>query len=254
LIHPAVPRRVLRAEGYAALESALTLEVRRAREADPLRPIDLLVGSNLLGIHLRRLLARRLGALADVRTSTFLDLARARAERALAGEGQRPLPPLGDDLIIGGIVSSLPSGGTFDPVRETPGFRAVGVAHSEYPISALATAPDGRLFITFRDTTLESPTKGDWVGWVGKYEDIVDGREGQYRVRLMDNTKGADCTYPGTAVLGRLEGRRHGACLLAAGIRRQDACIVGVQGKDRCARLVPQGLHRRLNGRMQVAP
>src|SRR5207244_3387173 len=27
----------------------------------------------------------------------------------------------------------------------TPGFRAVGVAHSAYPISSLALAPDGRL-------------------------------------------------------------------------------------------------------------
>jgi len=61
--------------------------------------------------------------------------------------------------------------------------------------------PDGRLFITFRDTTRESPTKGDWVGWVGRYEDIVEGRQGQYRVRLMDNTQGADCAYPGLEVL-----------------------------------------------------
>ena len=62
-------------------------------------------------------------------------------------------------------------------------------------------APDGRLFISFRDTTHVSATKGDWVGWVGKYEDIVNGSEGQYRVRIMDNTKGADCTYPGVEVL-----------------------------------------------------
>ncbi|MFB0553624.1 MAG: sialidase family protein [Phycisphaerae bacterium] len=62
-------------------------------------------------------------------------------------------------------------------------------------------APDGRLFISFRDTTHESPTKGDWVGWVGTYEDIVNGREGQYRVRLMDNHKQADCAYPGLEVL-----------------------------------------------------
>ncbi len=62
-------------------------------------------------------------------------------------------------------------------------------------------APDGRLFITFRDTTLESPTKGDWVGWVGTYQDIVDGKEGQYRVRLMDNHRGADCAYPGLELL-----------------------------------------------------
>lgn len=62
-------------------------------------------------------------------------------------------------------------------------------------------APDGRLFVTFRDTTHESPTKGDWVGWVGTYEDIVGGREGQYRVRLMDNHKSADCAYPGLELL-----------------------------------------------------
>lgn len=62
-------------------------------------------------------------------------------------------------------------------------------------------APDGRLFITFRDTTHLSPTKGDWVGWVGTYEDIVSGREGQYRVRLMDNTRAADCAYPGLELL-----------------------------------------------------
>ncbi len=62
-------------------------------------------------------------------------------------------------------------------------------------------APDGRLFISFRDTTFESPTKGDWVGWVGTYDDIVQGREGQYRVRLMDNTKGSDCAYPGVEIL-----------------------------------------------------
>ena len=47
--------------------------------------------------------------------------------------------------------------------------------------------PDGRLFISFRDRTHVSSTWGDWVGWIGTYEDIVHGREGQYRVRLMDN-------------------------------------------------------------------
>ncbi|QDT46661.1 BNR/Asp-box repeat protein [Symmachiella dynata] len=61
--------------------------------------------------------------------------------------------------------------------------------------------PDGRLFISFRDTTHESPTKGDWVGWVGTYDDIVNGTEGQYRVRLMDNHRGADCAYPAVELL-----------------------------------------------------
>lgn len=62
-------------------------------------------------------------------------------------------------------------------------------------------APDGRLFISFRDMARESPTRGDWVGWVGTYEDIVAGRRGQYRVRLMDNKKDTDCCYPGVEVL-----------------------------------------------------
>lgn len=62
-------------------------------------------------------------------------------------------------------------------------------------------APDGRIFISFRDTTHESSTHGDWVGWVGRWEDIADLREGQYRVRLEDNTKGGDCAYPALEVL-----------------------------------------------------
>jgi hypothetical protein len=62
-------------------------------------------------------------------------------------------------------------------------------------------APDGRLFITFRDTTRSSPTWGDWVGWVGTYDDIVKGRQGRYRVRIMDNTKAADCAYPALELL-----------------------------------------------------
>jgi hypothetical protein len=60
---------------------------------------------------------------------------------------------------------------------------------------------DGRLFISFRDTAAPSPTRGDWVAWVGTYDDIIRGREGQFRLRLMDNTHEWDCAYPGVEVL-----------------------------------------------------
>lgn len=60
---------------------------------------------------------------------------------------------------------------------------------------------DGRLFITFRDMGPQSPTKGDWVAWVGAYDDVMNGRPGQYRLRLMDNTDAWDSTYPGLEVL-----------------------------------------------------
>ena len=44
-------------------------------------------------------------------------------------------------------------------------------------------------------------TQGDWVAWVGVYEDLALGREGQYQVRLKDNHVGADFAYPGVEVL-----------------------------------------------------
>lgn len=92
------------------------------------------------------------------------------------------------------VIFSDDEGKTWTPPREVPG-SLTGDRHTA------VYAPDGRLFISFRDTTLESPTKGDWVGWVGRYEDIVTGEEGQYRVRLKDNHKGADCAYPGVLIL-----------------------------------------------------
>ena len=90
----------------------------------------------------------------------------------------------------GHVIFSNDEGVTWTAPREVPG-SLTGDRHTA------RYAPDGRLFISFRDQTLESSTRGDWVGWVGTYDDIVKGREGQYRVRLMDNTRGADCAYPG---------------------------------------------------------
>ena len=92
------------------------------------------------------------------------------------------------------VIFSNDEGKTWTQPREVPA-ALTGDRHT-----ARYTA-DGRLFISFRDRTHESPTPGDWVAWVGTYEDIVSGREGQYRVRLMDNTKGADCAYPPVEVL-----------------------------------------------------
>jgi hypothetical protein len=92
------------------------------------------------------------------------------------------------------VVFSNDEGKTWSTPIELPG-SLTGDRHTG------RYAPDGRLFVTFRDTTHESPTKGDWVGWVGTYNDIVSGREGQYRVRLMDNHKAADCAYPGLELL-----------------------------------------------------
>ena len=64
-------------------------------------------------------------------------------------------------------------------------------------------APDGRLVIVFRDTGGDygSPTSTHFVAWVGRYEDIVRSRDGQYRVKLLHSYKGGDNGYPGLEVL-----------------------------------------------------
>ena len=62
-------------------------------------------------------------------------------------------------------------------------------------------AEDGRLFISFRDTVEESKFFGDWVAWIGTFEDLEKGNEGAYRVRLSDNHHRGDCAYPGVELL-----------------------------------------------------
>lgn len=92
------------------------------------------------------------------------------------------------------IVFSDDNGVTWTQPREVPetltGDRHVG-----------RYAPDGQLVLSFRDTGLESSTQGDWVAWVGTFDDLEQGREGAYRVRLMDNHHAWDCAYPGLEVL-----------------------------------------------------
>lgn len=93
----------------------------------------------------------------------------------------------------------------------------------------LRYAPDGRLLVVFRDISplrfrsdldkqakergevnlsevakaigLGSPTEGDWVGWVGTWNDLVKGKKGEYRIRFKDNIHGWDCCYPGVELL-----------------------------------------------------
>ena len=92
------------------------------------------------------------------------------------------------------VIFSNNEGRSWTPPRELPA-SLTGDRHTA------RYAADGRLFISFRDRTHETLTFGDWVAWVGTYSDILNGTEGQYRVRLMDNTKGADCAYPPVEIL-----------------------------------------------------
>lgn len=88
------------------------------------------------------------------------------------------------------VVFSDDEGRTWTPPRPLS-IGLIGDRHTA------AYGPDGRLVVVFRDTNRSSPTNGDWCAWVGTYEDIAQGRLGQYRVRLAHNTWGWDCGYSG---------------------------------------------------------
>ena len=60
------------------------------------------------------------------------------------------------------------------------------------------TLPDGRLVIVFRNASPNAKDKG-FIAWVGTYEDIKQGKPGQYRVSLLKTFK--DGFYPGIHLL-----------------------------------------------------
>lgn len=92
------------------------------------------------------------------------------------------------------VIFSNDEGRTWSAPRELP-LALTGDRHTA------KYSHDGRLFIAFRDMAKDSVTAGDWVGWVGTYEDIVKNQPGQYRIRFMDNKNRWDSTYPGVELL-----------------------------------------------------
>lgn len=97
------------------------------------------------------------------------------------------------------VIFSHDEGVTWSEPRELP-LTLTGDRHTgKY-------GPDGRLMISFRcrspkQSVQDRPFEGDWVSWVGTWEDLYHGREGQYFLRFKENTKGYDTTYPGVEVL-----------------------------------------------------
>jgi len=69
--------------------------------------------------------------------------------------------------------------------------------------------PDGRYVIAFRDQAVGSPTRGQFTAWVGTFDDLRCGRNGQYRIHLLHHhgLRGKfpggpwDTGYPGVELL-----------------------------------------------------
>lgn len=107
-----------------SLESALSAGVAGARLGDPLQPVSVLVPSNLLAVHLRRVLSSGRGH-ANVHFETLVDLARRVAEPLLLAKGLKEVSMLGQRILIREVLGNAVSDGSyFSPVRAQPGFEA----------------------------------------------------------------------------------------------------------------------------------
>jgi hypothetical protein len=99
------------------------------------------------------------------------------------------------------VAFSNDEGETWSQPREAPQV-LMGERHkAQYdPVS-------GRLLITFRQIIRKERNDGedqwiagDWCAWVGTYEDLYEGRMGEYYIRLMQDFTG-DCGYAGNVAL-----------------------------------------------------
>ncbi len=86
------------------LETALCDRLAEIRRVDPLAPLTVLVGSNLLGAYLRRNLSEKCGGLFNVRFATFADLATLIARETEGGTGAAA-PRFADRVVVGELVA-----------------------------------------------------------------------------------------------------------------------------------------------------
>lgn len=91
-------------------------------------------------------------------------------------------------------MTSDDEGETWSEARELPAGLTGDRHNGRY-------SPEGTLVVVFRDQA-EGPTKGHFVAWIGRYEDVVAGREGDFRVKLLHHYgRVGDCGYPGLELL-----------------------------------------------------
>ena len=135
--------------------------------------------------------------------------------------------------------------------------------------------PDGRWLIAFRDQAIGSPTRGQYVAWVGTYDDIRHGRPGQYRIKLLhsysgdkrfpNSSWGGDCGYSGVELLpdGTIlcttylkywpDGRRHSVVSTHFRIEETDALAAGAPSGHLRGRVVEAEKFGRLHPRFDKA-
>jgi hypothetical protein len=123
---------------FPALEPEFVASVRALKERDPLRRVEVLVGSNLLAVYLRRHVADSLGAVANLRFLTFLDLAR---ELLPDDDARPPLPALGEALLARMALERTAKAEAFGSLQRRPSL-AEAVASTANDLRGAGIGPE----------------------------------------------------------------------------------------------------------------
>jgi ATP-dependent helicase/nuclease subunit B len=107
---------------FDALEPRLLEMIAEQQATDPLAPVAILVGSNILASYLKSRIAAQGRGAANVRFHTFLDLAAKLSAGSRTGGSKRPLPHLGASLILEAALKER-TPAPFARVAEYAGFR-----------------------------------------------------------------------------------------------------------------------------------
>ncbi|HYB19601.1 MAG TPA: hypothetical protein VEH09_01665, partial [Thermodesulfobacteriota bacterium] len=105
------------------LEEEFLAFLEKKKERDPLAPLVVLVGSNLLGLYLRRSLVLRGRNHINLRFLTFIDFARDLAAEPMDRDGLRPLPRFGDLVLISALTEKIEGSSYFGPIAGRRGFQ-----------------------------------------------------------------------------------------------------------------------------------
>ena len=135
-------RRLFLGPFQPELEETFFHSIREKKEHDPLAPLAVLVGSNLLALYLRRFLVLRGLNHIHIRFFTFLDLAKALTAESLGDEKRRPLPPFGDLVCLTSLTEKIPAEGYFRPIASRRGFqRGLAATFQDLADGSIAELP-----------------------------------------------------------------------------------------------------------------
>lgn len=157
----------------AAIEREFLRAVASARAADPLAPIEVLVGGILQRPYLERLIADTGPGAINVRIGTLGELGLRLGAPALAAARRRPLPVVAERALVGEVARH--STGYFAPVASAPGF-AEAARRTVRELRQEGIGPEG--LAAHAPGALESAAKG--AGFAALYRRYLDARAERY--------------------------------------------------------------------------